>query len=111
MVKYIFKIYITCKKESLSLSPDILCPECFLEKMELGLKIIKKERFVPYGIGRRVCMGESLAKDTHFIFVTTLIKNFKFDNPVAHPKPDPENYTDGFSMIPHPYHVKLICRN
>ena len=89
--------------------PMMFRPERFLEKTEVGLKVEKKERFVPYGMGRRICMGESLAKDTLFIFVTTLIKNFKFENPVTHPKPDPENYTDGFTLIPHPYHVKLIC--
>jgi len=90
--------------------PLMFHPERFLEKTDGGLKVTKKERFVPYGIGRRVCMGESLAKDTLFIFVTTLVKNLKFENPVNHPKPDPENYTDGFTVIPHPYHVKLICR-
>ena len=90
--------------------PLMFHPERFLEKIDGGLKVLKKERFVPYGIGRRVCMGESLAKDTLFIFVTTLVKNLKFENPVNHPKPDPENYTDGFTVIPHPYHVELICR-
>ena len=90
--------------------PDMFRPERFLEKTEAGLKVAKKERFVPFGIGRRICMGESLAKDTLFIFITTLIKHLKFENPVAHPKPDPENYTDGFTIIPHPYYVNIKSR-
>ena len=90
--------------------PLMFRPERFLEKTETGWKTIKKERFVPYGIGRRICMGESLAKDTLFIFVTTLIKHLKFENPANHPKPDPENYTDGFTVIPKPYHVKIHTR-
>ena len=73
-------------------------------------KLRKKERLVPFGIGRRVCMGESLAKDTLFIFVTTLIKNLKFVNPENHPKPDPESYTDGFTIIPHPFYVNIQKR-
>ena len=91
-------------------NPDMFRPERFLEKTEEGLKVCKNERFVPYGIGRRICMGESLAKDTLFIFVTTLIKNLTFENPVAHPKPDPENYTEGFTLIPHPYYVQIKRR-
>ena len=31
-------------------------------------------------------MGESLAKDTLLIFVTTLIKHIRFENPTKHPK-------------------------
>eukprot|EP00092_Neocalanus_flemingeri_P087053 GFUD01109785.1.p1 GENE.GFUD01109785.1~~GFUD01109785.1.p1 ORF type:complete len:248 (-),score=65.61 GFUD01109785.1:63-806(-) len=90
--------------------PLMFRPKRFLETTEMGLKVAKKERFVPYGIGRRVCMGESLAKDTLFIFITTLLKHLKFENPVANPKPDPKNYTDGFTLIPHPYHVNIKCR-
>ena len=90
--------------------PLMFRPERFLDETEMGLEVNKRERFVPYGMGRRICMGESLAKDTLFIFVTTLIKNLKFENPIKHPKPDPENYTDGFTVIPKPYHVKMICR-
>ena len=56
---------------------DMFRPERLLEKTELGLKIIKKEKFVPYGIGRSVCMGESLAQDNLFIFVATLIKKLE----------------------------------
>ena len=90
--------------------PEMFRPERFLEKTEMGLKVSKKERFVPYGIGRRICMGESLAKDTLFIFVTTLLKHLKFENPVSHPSPDPENYTEGFTIIPQPYYVNIKCR-
>ena len=52
-------------------------------------------------------MGETLARDTLIIFFSTLVKHFAFNNPVSHPKPDPGNYTDGFTVIPKPYHVSL----
>ena len=82
--------------------PMMFRPERFLKKTEVGLKVEKKERFVPYGMGRRICMGQG--HSLHLCHNTVT-------NPVARQKPDPENYTDGFTMIPHPYHVKLICRN
>lgn len=89
---------------------EMFRPERFLEETENGLKVVNHEQFVPYGIGRRVCMGQSLAKDSLFIFTTTLVKNLKFENPVKHPKPNPENYTDGFTIIPHPYYVNMKRR-
>ena len=95
-------------------------PQRFLEKFEGGLRLVKKDQFVPYGFGRRVCMGESLAKDNLFIFLSTLLKHIRlnsrstyinglarFENPVEHRKPDPGNYTDGLTVIPHPYHVNV----
>ena len=86
-------------------------PERFLEKTDAGWKVVKRERFVPYGIGRRICMGESLARDTLFIFVTTLLKSLKFENPDNHPMPNPDNFSQGFTLIPHPFHVKIVSRN
>ena len=55
-----------------------LCVWRFLEKTDSGSRrLIKKERFVPYGFGRRVCLGESLAKDTLRIFFATLVKHIR----------------------------------
>ena len=56
-------------------------------------------------------MGETLARDTLIIFFSTLVKHFAFNNPVSHPKPDPANYTDGLTVIPRPYHVKINLIN
>ena len=89
---------------------EMFRPERFLEQSDTGLKILRHEQFVPYGIGRRVCMGESLARDTLFIFMTSLVKQLKFENPLHHAKPDPGNYTDGFTVIPHPYWVHMRLR-
>jgi len=89
---------------------EMFRPERFLQETETGPKLIRHEQFVPFGMGRRICMGETLAKDTLFIFMTTLVKNLKFENPVNNAKPDPENYTDGFTIIPHPYFVNMKRR-
>ena len=40
--------------------------------------MVKKEQFVPFGFGRRVCMGEALAKDTLTIFFATLVKQLRW---------------------------------
>uniref|UniRef100_A0ABM5EZW8 Cytochrome P450 2W1-like n=1 Tax=Pogona vitticeps TaxID=103695 RepID=A0ABM5EZW8_9SAUR len=41
-------------------------------------KFVKKEAFVPYSLGRRNCMGESLAKAELFLFFTGLLQKFTF---------------------------------
>merc|ERR1712080_593414 len=75
---------------------DQFRPERFLSRTADGdWKLVKKEQFVPYGLGRRVCMGESLARDTLLSFL----------NPRGHSNPDPANFTDGFTVIPHPFYV------
>ena len=52
-------------------------PERFLEMFEGGRRLVKKDQFVPFGFGRRVCMGESLARDNLLIFLTTLLKHIR----------------------------------
>ena len=46
--------------------PEIFNPGRFLDGG-------KKEQFVPFGMGKRICMGESLAKNELFIFFTLSI--------------------------------------
>ena len=84
-------------------------PERFLEmgQDQTGIKFKKQDQFVPFGIGRRICMGETLARDTLFIFTTTLIKNLKFENPNNFPKPDPGNFTDGFTVCDLSFYSKF----
>lgn len=90
--------------------PDMFRPERFLETTLQGLKLVRREQFVPFGLGRRICMGESLARDTLFIFFTTLVQHFRFNKPANHPAPDTNNFTDGFTLIPHPFWVKMTAR-
>ncbi|KAL1471292.1 hypothetical protein MTO96_023747 [Rhipicephalus appendiculatus] len=41
----------------------------------------RKDAFLPFGLGKRVCIGESLAKTQMFVFVTELLKRFTFTLP------------------------------
>ena len=41
-------------------------------------KIIKKDAFLPFSTGPRICPGESLAKNELFIFFCTLLQRFTF---------------------------------
>ncbi|XP_035277768.1 cytochrome P450 2K6-like [Anguilla anguilla] len=55
--------------------PDHFYPPHFLN--EQG-KFVKREAFMPFSAGRRVCVGEMLARMELFLFFTSLLQNFSF---------------------------------
>jgi cytochrome P450 len=71
----------------------------------------KPEHFVPLGHGRRVCMGEPLAKAELFIFFVTLLQKIKFDVVEGKDKePDPKKYMVGVTKVPEDFNVKVSPR-
>nr|XP_009936501.1 PREDICTED: cytochrome P450 2K4-like [Opisthocomus hoazin] len=58
--------------------PDIFYPEHFLDSEG---KFVKKDAFMPFSAGRRICAGETLAKMELFLFFTSLLQRFTFHPP------------------------------
>ncbi|KAM7118337.1 CP2K6 protein, partial [Ciconia maguari] len=58
--------------------PDIFYPEHFLNSEG---KFVKKDAFMPFSAGRRICAGETLAKMELFLFFTSLLQRFTFHPP------------------------------
>ncbi|KAJ1170485.1 hypothetical protein NDU88_002361 [Pleurodeles waltl] len=56
---------------------DTFNPENFLENVEFQ----KREAFVPFSLGNRVCLGEQLAKMELFLYFTSLLQRFSFKAP------------------------------
>ena len=82
--------------------PEAFNPDRFLDG--------RKEQFIPYGMGKRICMGESLARNELFIFSTLILQNFKIDLPTCHEKPDPLKDDLGITRAPKPFYVNISLR-
>ncbi|KAH9490073.1 cytochrome P450 2 sub U member 1 [Bulinus truncatus] len=94
------------KDERVWKDPENFRPERFLDGSGAA---VQREWLVPFGVGRRVCLGESLAKMELFIFLANLFQTFEFL------PEDPENLpplTDvfGLTVAPKPYKVRCIKR-
>ncbi|XP_021248476.1 cytochrome P450 2K4-like [Numida meleagris] len=58
--------------------PGSFHPEHFLNSEG---KFVKKDAFIPFSTGRRICAGETLAKMELFLFFTSLLQRFTFQPP------------------------------
>lgn len=56
--------------------------------------------------GPRVCLGEPLAKNTSFLFLTSLIQKYRFNLPTKHKEPNMD-HLQGFTSSPRPYQVNV----
>jgi len=54
--------------------PDNFRPERFLSPDEKSFR--KNDALIPFSIGKRQCLGESLARDTLFLFITNIFQKF-----------------------------------
>ncbi|XP_069508839.1 cytochrome P450 2D15-like [Ambystoma mexicanum] len=66
------------KDERVWEKPDQFHPEHFLDK---DGHFLKREAFMAFSAGRRVCLGEQLAKMELFLFFTSLLQRFRFSIP------------------------------
>ncbi|MBN3313197.1 CP2U1 protein, partial [Atractosteus spatula] len=86
--------------------PDDFNPSRFLD--ENG-QILKKEFFIPFGIGRRVCMGEQLAKMELFLLFSNLMQAFSFKLPHGVPPPLMHGRF-GLTLAPCPFTICITPR-
>ncbi|XP_076038333.1 methyl farnesoate epoxidase-like [Oratosquilla oratoria] len=74
--------------------PDVFRPERFLNHDQTAY--VHNERICQFGIGKRICMGESLARMEVFLFFTAMLQKLKFSLPEDEPPPSlkrPEGVT------------------
>ena len=86
--------------------PDVFRPNRFLD--DKGSVVVKKD-FLPFGIGKRNCLGEGLATMELFIFISALVQKFEFlpENEAEMPTMEPDV---GFSRVAKPFKIRAIPR-
>jgi cytochrome P450 len=87
--------------------PDCFNPSNFLDSSG---RFQKNDAFVPFSSGKRLCLGESLARMELFLFLTTILQHFQLQ-----PLQPPEQLSDqplesGFANIPPLFQLKVLPR-
>uniref|UniRef100_A0A8C2SDJ5 Uncharacterized protein n=1 Tax=Capra hircus TaxID=9925 RepID=A0A8C2SDJ5_CAPHI len=70
----------------------------------------KPEVFIPFSMGKRLCLGDSLARSELFLFLTTLLQNFSLGSPKAPEDIDLMPRENGLGRPPPLFQSPLIAR-
>nr|AUD09043.1 cytochrome P450 family 2 subfamily B [Neotoma albigula] len=87
--------------------PDTFNPDHFLDANG-ALK--KNEAFMPFSIGKRICLGEGIARNELFLFFTTILQNFSLSSPMAPKDIDLSPKESGFGKVPPTYQICFLAR-
>ncbi|KAM4695581.1 cytochrome P450 2C19-like [Rhinophrynus dorsalis] len=87
--------------------PDQFHPGHFLDQNE---KFYRNEGYMPFSSGKRICLGEGLARMELFLLLTTLLQNFTLTSVVDTEDLDLTPEMSGFGNVPRPYQLCFIPR-
>ncbi|XP_054857082.1 cytochrome P450 2K6-like [Eublepharis macularius] len=96
-------LYSVLYDESQWEKPYKFYPEHFLDSEG---NFVKRDAFMPFSAGRRICAGETLAKMELFLFFASLLQRFTFQPAPGTSKEDLDLTPDvAFTTPPMPYHI------
>ncbi|XP_003943230.1 cytochrome P450 2G1 isoform X4 [Saimiri boliviensis] len=87
--------------------PDAFYPQHFLD--EKG-RFKKNEAFVPFSSGKRICLGEAMARMELFLYFIFILQNFSLRSLVPPADIDITPKLSGFGNIPPTYKLCLVAR-
>uniref|UniRef100_A0A6I8NHY9 Cytochrome P450 n=1 Tax=Ornithorhynchus anatinus TaxID=9258 RepID=A0A6I8NHY9_ORNAN len=87
--------------------PDSFDPGHFLDARG---NFKKSEAFLPFSTGKRICLGESIARMELFLFFTTVLQNFSLASPVAPEDIDLTPRESGIGKVAPPYQLRFLPR-
>jgi len=87
--------------------PHKFNPERFLS--DEG-RFLQDDWNLPFGVGRRYCMGEQLARSEMFLFLSSLLQNLTFLPPTEHEAPSPERCSVSFTRMADDFYLSVKAR-
>ncbi|XP_027701631.1 cytochrome P450 2S1 isoform X1 [Vombatus ursinus] len=70
----------------------------------------KNEAFLPFSLGKRICLGEGLARTELFLFFTTILQNFSLESPSPPGALSLRPAISGFANIPPTFQLRFRPR-
>lgn len=87
--------------------PKVFRPERFLDE---NRKIIRAQDILPFGQGKRLCLGEQLARASLFMYFSSMLQKYSIKlDPNAETKPT-MTPIPGFTLSPTEYSVLIKKR-
>lgn len=87
--------------------PDDFNPDHFLDASGA---VKKNDAFMPFSIGKRICLGEGIARTELFLFFTTILQNFSVASPMAPEDIDLTPQETGVGNVPPNYQIQFLPR-
>ena len=100
-------VYCIHHSKEIWADPEAFRPERFLNPD--GTCMGKHDALLPFSVGRRVCIGENLAKNELFLFITSIIQTFHVTWDPSRPKPGLEKVS-GPVQGPKPHYLIFTVR-
>jgi cytochrome P450 len=89
--------------------PDCFRPERFIDAN--SGKFIKSDKVLPFSIGKRSCLGESIARMELFLFIASFVQKCDFRVPNGEQRPTRINVAAMGIRDPLPFNCSVIARN
>lgn len=70
----------------------------------------KLDKSLPFGAGKRLCAGETFARNTLFLVLSALVQNFNIELPDNGYMPHPSETLSGFVRYAPDFRLRLVSR-